>query len=251
MRWLPIAASLVFASLPSLPAASSLECASRRETARSPLSGARTALSLRAFLFPIHSPGRRAPANDLASRYRSLAWAITSNGPTGLPSAPATALPYPRQSSTAASFSAKLSAPAPKKKKPKRKSRATSRGPTQKAPTADRISEIQSALARSGYYKGDPTGKWDTDTVAALAQFQSANGLEPSGKLDAPSLQKLGLGSEIAGVSSPKSLLPPEAAPPPSIPTPPASAASEASASPSSGEAVPSSTSPSGSSPNK
>jgi hypothetical protein len=248
MRWLPIAASLVFASLPSLPAASSLECAGRSETARSPLSGTCTALSLRAPLFPIHSPGRRASANDLASRYRSLAWAITSNGPTGLPSAPATAVPHPRQSSTAASFSSKLSAPAPKKKKPKRKSRATSRGPTQKAPTADRISEIQSALARSSYYKGDPTGKWDADTVAALEQFQSANGLEPSGKLDAPSLQKLGLGSEIAGVSSPKSLLPPEAAPPPSIPTPPASAASD---SPSSGEAVPSSSSSSGSSPNK
>jgi Putative peptidoglycan binding domain len=258
MRWLPIAASLVFASVPvTLPAASSLECASGSETARSSLSGARAALSLGASLFPIHSPGRSASSTELASRYRSLARALTSNGPARLPNALATALPYSRQSSTAASFSSKLSAPAAKKKKSKRKSRATSRGPTQKAPTADRISEIQSALARSGYYKGDPTSKWDADTVAALEKFQSANGLEPSGKLDAPSLQKLGLGSEIAGVSSPKSLLPPETAPLPSIATPPASAASPpkptsgARDSLSSGEAVPGSSSPSGSSPNK
>ena len=183
------------------------------------------------------------------------AWALTSNGPAGLPNAPATAQPYSRQSSTAASFPSKPSASAAKKKKSKRKSRATPHGPIQKAPTADRISEIQSALARSGYYRGDPTGKWDADTVSGLENFQSANGLEPSGKLDAPSLQKLGLGSEIAGVASPKSLLPPETAPPPSIPTPPASAASppesasRTSDSPSSGEAVPGSSS--GSSPHK
>jgi hypothetical protein len=37
-----------------------------------------------------------------------------------------------------------------------------------------------------------------------MQKFQSANGLDPSGKLDATSLQKLGLGSGIAGVSAPK-----------------------------------------------
>ena len=193
----------------------------------------------------------------LASVAVSLPAALTSNGPAGLPNGPATALPYSRQSSTAASFPSKPSASAAKKKKSKRKSRATPHGPIQKAPTADRISEIQSALARSGYYRGDPTGKWDADTVSGLENFQSANGLEPSGKLDAPSLQKLGLGSEIAGVASPKSLLPPETAPPPSIPTPPTSAASppesasRTSDSPSSGQAVPGSSSSSGSSPHK
>jgi peptidoglycan hydrolase-like protein with peptidoglycan-binding domain len=76
------------------------------------------------------------------------------------------------------------------------------------APTPDRISEIQSALARGGYYKGDPNGKWDSDTVAAMQKFQSANGLDSTGKLDAPTLQKLGLGSDIAGVSAPKPIVP-------------------------------------------
>ena len=37
----------------------------------------------------------------------------------------------------------------------------------------------------------------------AMKKFQSANGLNPSGKLDALTLQKLGLGSETAGLAAP------------------------------------------------
>ena len=77
-----------------------------------------------------------------------------------------------------------------------------------KAPSQTRISEIQSALARSGYYDADPNGKWDAKTVAAVKKFQSENNLDPTGKLDAPTLQKLGLGSDIAGVSAPKPIVP-------------------------------------------
>jgi hypothetical protein len=42
-----------------------------------------------------------------------------------------------------------------------------------------------------------------------VQKFQSANGIEANGKLDAPTLQKLGLGSGIAGVSAPKPAAPP------------------------------------------
>jgi Putative peptidoglycan binding domain len=91
------------------------------------------------------------------------------------------------------------------------------------APTPDRISEIQSALARGGYYKGDPNGKWDSDTVAAMQKFQSANGLDSTGKLDAPTLQKLGLGSDIAGVSAPKPVVPKCCSAPSTSTSPPAS----------------------------
>jgi hypothetical protein len=91
-----------------------------------------------------------------------------------------------------------------KKKSTKKSTHHAKREPTQKAPTPERISEIQSSLARGGYYQGDPNGKWDANTVSAMEKFQSANGLDPSGKLDATSLQKLGLGSGIAGVSAPK-----------------------------------------------
>ena len=77
-----------------------------------------------------------------------------------------------------------------------------------KLPHRSGSSEIQSSLARGGYYQGDPNGKWDSNTVAAMQKFQSANGLDPSGKLDATSLQKLGLGSGIAGVSAPRTPTP-------------------------------------------
>ena len=61
------------------------------------------------------------------------------------------------------------------------------------------------------FYQGDTNGKWDGNTVAALQKFQSANNLDASGKLDAGSLQKLGLGSSTAGLESPdasKALVP-------------------------------------------
>jgi len=109
------------------------------------------------------------------------------------------------------------SAAAKKTSTPGKKKRRTKREPVQKAPTADRIAEIQSALARAGYYQGDPNGKWDANTIGAMQKFQSSNGLDATGKLDALSLQKLGLGSSIAGVSAPKPVKPPvgTATPPP------------------------------------
>jgi peptidoglycan hydrolase-like protein with peptidoglycan-binding domain len=73
----------------------------------------------------------------------------------------------------------------------------------QAAPTSDRISEIQEALANRGVFNGTPSGKWDDSTVAAMKKFQSSNGLDPSGKLDALTLQKLGFGSETAGAGAP------------------------------------------------
>jgi hypothetical protein len=108
------------------------------------------------------------------------------------------------QSGTSASTS-----PSTQPKRPSHKHKHYSKHqPGQKAPSADRVSEIQSALAREGYLHGDPNGKLDANTVAALEKFQSANGLDANGKLDAPTLQKLGLGSDIAGVAAPKPVVP-------------------------------------------
>jgi len=87
-----------------------------------------------------------------------------------------------------------------KKKAPARSSR--SRG--QAAPTADRIREIQEALAKAGTYSGQPTGKWDAATTAAMQKFQEQKNLRPTGKLDAQTLQQLGLGSPIAGLAPPR-----------------------------------------------
>jgi peptidoglycan hydrolase-like protein with peptidoglycan-binding domain len=76
--------------------------------------------------------------------------------------------------------------------------------PIQKAPTTDRIEEIQTALSREGYYHGDPSKKWDANTQDAMRHFQEDHGMNGSGRLDATTLQKLGLGSDIAGVSAPR-----------------------------------------------
>lgn len=73
----------------------------------------------------------------------------------------------------------------------------------QAAPTPERINEIQDALAKKGMFSGEPTGKWDDSTVDAMRKFQSGNHLNPTGKMDAPTLQKLGFGSETAGVAAP------------------------------------------------
>lgn len=76
-----------------------------------------------------------------------------------------------------------------------------------KQPGADRTEEIQSALERGGFYSGNPNGRWDGGTQEALRRFQTANGLPPTGKLDALSLQKLGLGSDVAGLSAPRPVI--------------------------------------------
>src|SRR6202453_4586888 len=138
--------------------------------------------------------------------------------------ASAQAFAYQQQSSAAPSTTPSTTTTA--KKKTVSKKHHSRREPTQKAPTPARISEIQSALARNGYYQGQPNGKWDSNTVSAMQKFQSGNGLEPSGKLNALSLQKLGLGSSVAGVSAPKPIQPAGSKPPasPTSSTAPASA---------------------------
>jgi peptidoglycan hydrolase-like protein with peptidoglycan-binding domain len=86
-------------------------------------------------------------------------------------------------------------------KRSSKKSSRRERG--QKAPTPDRISEIQQALAKDGSFSGKPNGKWDDSTTEATRKFQQAHGLNPTGKLDAKTLQQLGLGSHTAGVAPP------------------------------------------------
>lgn len=96
----------------------------------------------------------------------------------------------------------------PSAKKTKKKSSAHS-AHRQLAPDPARIREIQEALARQGFYQGEPSGKWDESTTAAMKAFQQSNNLTPTGKIEALSLQKLGLGSATAGMAPPESKTPP------------------------------------------
>jgi peptidoglycan hydrolase-like protein with peptidoglycan-binding domain len=90
-----------------------------------------------------------------------------------------------------------------KKKKVSSKSKRKPKVKGQTAPTPDRIREIQTALQKDGSYEGAPTGKWDAATVDAMKKYQDKNGLNPTGKIDAGSLNKLGLGSGTAGKGAP------------------------------------------------
>jgi peptidoglycan hydrolase-like protein with peptidoglycan-binding domain len=85
----------------------------------------------------------------------------------------------------------------------KSSSRKSNRVKGQAAPTPDRINDIQGALAKNGAYTGSPTGKWDDSTAEAMKKFQASHGLNPTGKMDALTLQKLGFGSETAGMGVP------------------------------------------------
>jgi peptidoglycan hydrolase-like protein with peptidoglycan-binding domain len=110
-------------------------------------------------------------------------------------------LPCLLSAQTSAQNSAKKKAKSSSSRKGK--STKSRRQAGQKAPTAQRISEIQQALAKNGAYAGTPNGKWDASTVEAMKKFQGAHGLNPSGKLDAKTLQQLGLGSQTAGIAPP------------------------------------------------
>src|SRR5271155_3555062 len=140
-----------------------------------------------------------------------LALLVYASSASAHPVSVATAARSPQQSSAASAptnSAATTTTTAATKKKSSKKHHGSKREPTQKAPTPERISEIQSALAHGGYYQGTPNGKWDSNTISAMQKFQSDNGLSNSGKIDAPSLQKLGLGSGTAGVDAPKPITP-------------------------------------------
>jgi len=90
-----------------------------------------------------------------------------------------------------------------KKKKVSSKSKKKPKVKGQAAPTPDRIREIQTALQKDGSYQGEATGKWDAATMDAMRKYQDKNGVSPTGKIDAVTLNKLGLGSGTAGKGAP------------------------------------------------
>jgi hypothetical protein len=108
-----------------------------------------------------------------------------------------------------------------KKKKSSSRSKRKAKVKGQTAPTPDRIREIQTALRKDGSYEGEPTGKWDAATMDAMKKYQDKKGISPTGKIDAVSLEKLGLGSETAGKGAPVPAASSSAAPadPPATPS--------------------------------
>ncbi len=94
-----------------------------------------------------------------------------------------------------------------KRKRPAKK-RAAGWRSGQQQPTPERYIQIQQALIDKQYLQGPATGKWEPDSEAALKKFQADQKLEATGKLDALSLIRLGLGPP-KGPASPNGLAPP------------------------------------------
>lgn len=65
-----------------------------------------------------------------------------------------------------------------------------------------RATQIQSALIRAGYLKGDPTGHWDSASQAAMEKLQADNGWQTKLVPDSRALIKLGLGPQAPDTPS-------------------------------------------------
>ena len=66
----------------------------------------------------------------------------------------------------------------------------------------ERATQIQSALVRSGYLTGAPSGHWDAETQAAMEKLQADNGWQTKLVPDSRAIIKLGLGSSTASGNS-------------------------------------------------
>jgi peptidoglycan hydrolase-like protein with peptidoglycan-binding domain len=62
----------------------------------------------------------------------------------------------------------------------------------------ERATEIQQALIREHYLSGEPTGQWDSSTVAAMQKFQADQGWQTKLTPDSRALKKLGLGPDYS-----------------------------------------------------
>jgi peptidoglycan hydrolase-like protein with peptidoglycan-binding domain len=83
----------------------------------------------------------------------------------------------------------------------------------QKAIDSDRVRQIQEALIREHYLKGEPSGKWDTSTQQALHRYQSDQGWQSKTVPDSRALIRLGLGPDSEHLLNPESAMTMSAAP--------------------------------------
>lgn len=83
----------------------------------------------------------------------------------------------------------------------------------QKAIDSDRVRQIQQALIREHYLKGEPSGKWDASTQQALHRYQSDQGWQSKTVPDSRALIRLGLGPDSEHLLNPESAMTMSAAP--------------------------------------
>ena len=93
----------------------------------------------------------------------------------------------------------------------RKRKKAPPRPRTQQQPTPDRYREIQQALIDKSYLEAPPTGVWDASSMDAMKRFQADQKLQATGKLDALSLIRLGLGPKRQALPPDGLATPPEA----------------------------------------
>jgi peptidoglycan hydrolase-like protein with peptidoglycan-binding domain len=133
----------------------------------------------------------------ILSLFAALLLLGAAGGAAGAPAKPAS------KPETSASKSKKKVATKKTAKRRRVRRRRVRRIRGQSKPSSDRIAQIQTALASAGTYHGKVDGILGKNTSQAVMDFQSSHGLKPTGKLDARTLQKLGLGSQVAGLGAP------------------------------------------------
>lgn len=77
----------------------------------------------------------------------------------------------------------------------------------QKAIDGNRVRQIQEALIREHYLKGEPSGKWDASTQQALHRYQSDQGWQSKTVPDSRALIRLGLGPDSEHLLNPESAM--------------------------------------------
>lgn len=77
----------------------------------------------------------------------------------------------------------------------------------QKAIDGDRVQEIQQALIREHYLKGEPSGEWDASTQHAMQHYQADQGWQSKTVPDSRALIRLGLGPDNQHLLNPESAM--------------------------------------------
>lgn len=93
----------------------------------------------------------------------------------------------------------------------KRTRRTRARG--QKAIDGERVRQIQEALIREHYLKGEPSGQWDASTQQAMHRFQADQGWQSKTVPDSRALIRLGLGPDHEHLLNPESAMTMSSAP--------------------------------------
>lgn len=87
----------------------------------------------------------------------------------------------------------------------KKSSKKRARG--QQAIDDQRAQQIQEALVREHYMSGEPSGKWDDATQAALRRYQADQGWQNKNVPDSRALIRLGLGPDHGHLLNPESAM--------------------------------------------